>query len=89
MNPIYGHPLNQTVITYQEILDNLSDKIITKIVFISIIFLCYALWNILILRDVPLLKIEENLKKNVTGLLDYLCLIISMYFIVLYLLYLI
>ena len=89
MNSIYGQSLNQTVITYQEILDNLSDKIITKMVFISIIFLCYALWNILILRDIPIIKIEENLKKNITGLFDYLCLITSMYFIVLYLLYLI
>ena len=89
MNPIYGQSLNQTVITYQEILDNLSDKIVIKMVFISIIFLIYVLWNILILRDIPIIKIEEHLKKNISGFLDYFCLITSMYFIVLYLLYLI
>ena len=87
MNPIYDQPITQTVITYQEILDNLSNHIVIKMVSISIIFLCYALWNILILRDLPIIEIEENLKKNVSGFLDYLCLITSMYFIVLYLLY--
>ena len=87
MNPVYGIPLNQTIITYQDIISDLSDQIVSKMLLISIIFLSYALWNILILRETPLIKIEEKVENTITDLLDYLCLVSSLYFIVLYILY--
>ena len=87
MNPVYGNPLNQTIITYQDIISDLSNQIVSKMLLISIIFLSYALWNILILRETPLIKIEEKVENTITDLLDYLCLVTSLYFIVLYILY--
>ena len=83
---VYG--FEPSIIGYQEILDNLSDQIMFKIVIISIFFLIYALWNILFLRPGGFAhKISFEKKMFITDVLDYLCLVTACYFIVLKILY--